>query len=230
MSEETTETAVTDSAAVAQTTTTDNAAVADAAVISVGENDQSRDENLLGQAVSKGEAGTTAAEDKASDFSIDKIQVPEGTTLDRSFAEKLTAFAEENNLSLENAQKIADMGLDISNRFAESRKDAQKKAIDRANEQWGKELLNDEVLNKNGEYENNIAVANQALRTFGDSELDSLLKTTGLVNYPPLVKAFYKIGTMIAEDRLVTADNSGRGVPGKEMTNKQFYDKSPKLN
>ena len=55
-------------------------------------------------------------------------------------------------------------------------------------------------------YEQNLSLAKSAVEQFGGEELKTMLNQTGLGNNPELIKAFARIGKMVASDEII-----GRG-------------------
>ena len=73
----------------------------------------------------------------------------------------------------------------------------------------------------------NLAVAKKALDTFGTPELRTLLNETGLGNHPELIRAFYKAGKAISEDKFVPA-GAGKGPQGGKDLSSRLYPNQPK--
>ena len=65
----------------------------------------------------------------------------------------------------------------------------------------------------------NVAVAKKAMDKFGTPELSKLLDETGLGNHPEIVRAFYRAGKAISEDRFVGGGGPGFGSvdPAKRL-------------
>ena len=65
----------------------------------------------------------------------------------------------------------------------------------------------------------NVAVAKKAMDKFGTPELTNLLNDTGLGNHPEIVRAFYRAGKAISEDRFVGGGGPSQGSvdPAKRM-------------
>ena len=65
----------------------------------------------------------------------------------------------------------------------------------------------------------NVAVAKKAMDKFGTPELSKLLDETGLGNHPEIVRAFYRAGKAISEDRFVGGGGPGTGSvdPAKRL-------------
>ena len=153
---------------------------------------------------------TKAPEEPPAEINYE-FELPEGFALDEATSTELIAFAKEKNLSVEEGQKLVDLGVAMRQREAEQYQVTQKQWVDsiKADPEMGGAQLNE-----------NIAVAKKALDAFGTPELTQLLDTTGFGNHPEVVRAFYKIGKSISEDRLVIGQGKPRGVsadPAKRM-------------
>ncbi len=64
-----------------------------------------------------------------------------------------------------------------------------------------------------------LAVAKQALDTYGDAELKSLLHSSGLGNHPALIRLLVKTGKTLATDAVVT----GRAPAGGKSLADRLY-------
>lgn len=123
-----------------------------------------------------------------------ELNMPEGVELDTAAADEFKAIAKELKLSAEAAQKVADVGAKMAQRQAES----HTKLV----ESWTELTKADKEVGGDKLHEN-LAVAKKALETFGTPELRDVLNATGLGNHPEVIRAFYKAGKAISEDRFV---------------------------
>lgn len=122
------------------------------------------------------------------------FEMPEGVELDKAAAEEFTAIAKELKLDQATAQKVADVGAKMVQRQAEAR----TKLV----EQWTNDTKADKEIGGEKLAEN-LAVARQAIETFGSPALKDLLNSSGLGSHPEVVKAFYKAGKAISQDGFV---------------------------
>lgn len=131
--------------------------------------------------------------------------------------EVMTEFegiARELNLPQEAAQKMLDkMGPKIAQ--------AQQDAIQRVQAEWTQAAQTDKEFG--GEkLQENLATAKKALETFGSPELVKMLNETGLGNNPEMIRAFYRAGKAISEDKFVPA-GSGKGPHGSTDLASKLY-------
>ena len=159
-------------------------------------------------------------EDKPGEGSEEKPEVPEayeftfadGMEVDADTLGNLSELAKELGLTQEQAQKIADLGVKQSERWAE----AQQQVLADAEKQWIDTLKADKDLGGD-KLDENMAVAKGALDKFGSPELTEFLKESRLGNHPELIRWAFKVGKAIADDSV---------VPGGRSTNvqqKPFY-------
>lgn len=123
-----------------------------------------------------------------------EFKMPEGVELDTVAADEFTVIAKELKLTQEQAQKVADIGAKQAQRQAE----AHAKQV----EAWTEAVKTDKEIGGDALPEN-LAIARKALDTFGTPELKDILNISGLGNHPAVIKAFYKAGKAISDDRFV---------------------------
>jgi hypothetical protein len=101
------------------------------------------------------------------------------------------------------------MGPVIAGRHAEVLTQAKAQWVEgaRSDKEFGGEKLTE-----------NLAVAKRALDTFGTPELRTLLNESGLGNHPEIIRAFFRAGKAISEDKFVTA-GSGSPKGAKDAAN-----------
>lgn len=130
-----------------------------------------------------------------------EFKAPEGTEFNANVIAAYSEVAKELNLPQDAAQKVLDKVAPVmAAQHVEAVKKISAEWIDavKSDKEYGGEKLDE-----------NIAIAKKALETFGTPELRTLLDTTGLGNNPELIRAFYRAGKAISEDRFV----GGKGTP-----------------
>lgn len=142
-----------------------------------------------------------------------EFKVPEGVQLDDRAQTAFSEVAKELNLTQEAAQKVLDkMGPVIAGRHAEALTQAKAQWVEAAqtDKEYGGEKLAE-----------NLSVAKKALDTFGTPELRTLLNESGLGNHPEIIRAFFRAGKAISEDKFVPA--TGDGPKGAKDPAKALY-------
>ena len=128
---------------------------------------------------------------------------PEGVALDAEVAGEFKTLAKELNLPQDQAQKVADIGVKLAQKWQTQ----QAAALSEAASKWATDSQADKEFGGD-KLQENLGVARKALDTFGSPELKTLLNESGLGNHPEVIRLLFKAGMAISEDRLV-AGKSG---------------------
>jgi len=144
-----------------------------------------------------------------------EFKLPEGTVMDPEGLAAFEPIAKDLGLTQEQAQKLVDLQLALNARGAEQAKAAQA--------QWLTDLKADKELG-GPNLPTTAKNVTSALARFGSPELNQFLDSSGLGNYPALVKAFNRVGAAMAEDKVLPA-----GMPPavRKSTAEIMYDKTP---
>ena len=148
------------------------------------------------------ETQTTETPSQVEYASTDFV-LPENSTIAPVLLEEYVANAKEAGLSKETAQKFLDMGQKVSERIHAE----HQAAWDARRTEWEEAAKSDKEYG--GEkFNENLAVAAKAYHEFATPELKALLDSTGLGNHPDMIRAFYKAGLLLSEDKVVAADRA----------------------
>jgi|TARA_R110001583_G_scaffold175476_3_gene330044 hypothetical protein len=161
------------------------------------------------------EAVTEAAESKASDAvepegkeeaevasapeSYEVFDLPDDFDMNEDTLGEYHTFAKENNLTQEQAQRGVDMVAQMKQAEMNQWVEQQKSWVDTAKQdaEYGGE-----------KFEENIAVAVKARDSFGTSEFNEMLDSSGLGNHPEMIRFLNRVGKAISEDSVVVGGNS----------------------
>lgn len=158
------------------------------------------------------DASTQATETKTDEVQVPEtyeLKMPEGVELDKAAADEFTAIAKELKLDQATAQKLADVAAAQALRRVEQH--VQQVTA------WAEQVKADKEIGGD-KFDENLGVARKALSTFGSPELAKLLDDSGFGNHPEIVKAFYKVGKAISEDRFVGGAAKGNDTdPAKKL-------------
>jgi len=157
------------------------------------------------------------SEDETAEVPEDyEFSLPEGVTIDDATLGDLKALSKDLGLSQEQAQKVADLGVQQSQRWAEQ----QVEYANKVRSEWADQVKADKEIGGMA-LDENLSSARAAIKEFGTPELVTLLDETGLGNHPEVIRAFYKVGKMIGNDRLVPGGrNSNEPLdPAKRLYN-----------
>lgn len=147
-----------------------------------------------------------------------EFSMPEGVTIDDATLGDLKSLSKDLGLSQEQAQKIADLGVQQSERWAQQ----QTEYANQVREEWATQVKADKELGGEA-FDQSIGLASRAIKEFGTPELVNLLNETGLGNHPEVIRAFFKAGKMIADDQVVPG---GRNNNNPLDAAKRLYDNS----
>jgi hypothetical protein len=175
------------------------------------------------QTESKGD-GKDGEADKAAGApeKYEPFKLPDGVVIDAQDSEALQAYAKENNLSQDAAQKIADLGAKQAEKFVTKLQEAQEAR----NTEWANAAKADKEFGGDKLVEN-LAVAKTFLDSFGSPELNTFLVSSGLGNHPEVIRLMVKAGKAISEDTAVQGGNPAT-APTKDIATALYGNSSPK--
>lgn len=138
-----------------------------------------------------------------------EFKLPDGVQMDDTGLAKFSEMAKDLNLTQEAAQTMLDkMGSH------------QAEAIERVKAEWSEGAKADKEFGGD-KLNENLAVAKKALDQFGTPALRTLLNESGLGNHPEIIRAFFRAGKAISEDRFVAG--SAGGSPASRDAAKSLY-------
>ena len=141
-----------------------------------------------------------------------EFKLPEDSKIDGAAVEAFSEFAKEAGLSQEHAQSLMD-------KLAPAMQARQAQAVETAKATWASESQADKEFGGD-KFSENLSVAKKAIDAFGSPALRTLLNETGLGNHPEIIRAFFKAGQSISEDRLVPSGSgakAGAKDPAKSL-------------
>ena len=128
----------------------------------------------------------------------------DGGEIDPAALEAFVPLAQEMNLNQEQAQKLVDL-------YARQVSGASSVAIEQwrsIEKGWVEEVRSDPDIG-GGRLNENLVLAARAIDAFGGNDLRSALDMTRAGSHPAIVRAFARIGRMIAEDGFVRGHSAG---------------------
>jgi len=130
------------------------------------------------------------------------FKLPENFKANDQFLGEFKNIAKELNLSQEQAQKLVDLqtkeGANTAQRFTSE----LQAHVDKTATGWATAAKADPEYG--GEkFTENVAIAKQALDTFGTPELKNLLKESRLGSHPEVIRFMFKAGKAISQDGFV---------------------------
>jgi hypothetical protein len=129
------------------------------------------------------------------------LKTPEGLPeIDRKVLDVYRDTVKELKLSNEHAQKVLDKVMPAIARQAEALQQQQSAA-------WAESAKADKEFGGTALGES-LKTAQAALAKFGSKELVEMLDKTGFGNHPEQIRAWYRVGKLMQEDRFVAADKA----------------------
>ena len=142
------------------------------------------------------EAPAEQAEPEGAPETYEDFELPEGVSMDSKTADIFKSAAKDLGLSQEKANKFASQMLPAIRAH-------QAEVLTQARTEWADSARGDKEFGGD-RLEANVAISAKALQQFGTPELSKFLADTGLGNHPEFIRAFYRAGKAISEDRVVT--------------------------
>lgn len=136
---------------------------------------------------------------------------------DQKTIEQFSDVARELNLPQDAAQKVLD-------KMAPVLAARQTEAIEAIRTQWADDAKADKEIGGD-KLDENLATAKKAIDQFGTPELRTLLDQSGLGNHPEVIRAFYRAGKAISEDRFVSGQGSQTGQ--QSMAQRMYPNMNP---
>lgn len=159
------------------------------------------DNSDASEASDEAEVGAKAEEPEATAVDFEALEMPEGFELDQGALDKAKPiFAELGIDSQEGVQKLVSL-------FAEVQGDQAAQvasAIATQHEEW----LAPVKAEWGSDYDERLGTAAKAMKAIGGDELAEALNITGAGNHSAVIKAFYKVGSLMSEDALVAGDSA----------------------
>lgn len=130
---------------------------------------------------------------KAEDFTVTGEYDP-------SVLSTYTELAKSMGITKDNAQKMLDQ-------MGPAMKQAELAKLESARAEWMQQSKSDPEFG-GAKLEASLQIANKAYEALASPTLKELLKESGLVNHPEMVRLFRKAGEMISEDHFVGGKNA----------------------
>jgi hypothetical protein len=160
-------------------------------------------------------------EDAPTRPTYSEFKLPEGVTADAEQLKPATELFAETGLSQDQAQKFIDLAM--ARETAAAHKSVQA-FVDLQN-QWVSEIKADPDIGGD-RLKSSLASANRAIDRLNVPGLREALNFTGAGNHPAVVKAFVRLGQMIAEDRFRPGHLTRPQVPRSPA--EVIYDGNPR--
>ena len=131
--------------------------------------------------------------------SYEVFNLPDDFDMNNDTLEDYHTFAKENNLTQEQAQRGVDMVAQMKQAEMTQWVEQQKSWVDDAKKdaEYGGE-----------KFDESISIAVKARDSFGTSEFNEMLDSSGLGNHPEMIRFLNRVGKAISEDSVVVGGSS----------------------
>ena len=154
------------------------------------------------------------------EYNFSKFLADEDFSLDDELTGKLIPIARKLNLSQESLDLLLELALEMSKKQKEIYKIDEKTMQEKNTTKYTELFKQDRNIPSSNslQLKEYMQTANNAYSQFASPNLKELLKSTGLIYHPEMIKMFFKIGELTKEDSL-----SYKGTPAvKELTPAQI--------
>jgi hypothetical protein len=176
------------------------------------------EEKAAAEAQAKKDAETKGAPEEYTDFKL-----PDTFKVDAPVMGEFKTLAKELGLTQEAAQKLVDMQAKLQTGNATAFTETLQAHVEKTASEWATAAKADPEYG-GAKFDENVAVAKQALDTFGTPELKALLKESRLGNHPEVIRFMFKAGKSISQDGFVP----GRASSAAKNTADVLYGTSVK--
>ena len=171
-------------------------------------------------------AAAKAEEDKAKAGAPEEyadFKLPETFKVDEPVMGEFKTLAKELGLTQEAAQKLVDMQAKLQSGNATAFTETLQAHVEKTATEWATAAKADPEFG-GAKFDENVAIAKQALDTFGSPELKALLKESRIGNHPEVIRFMFKAGKAISQDGFVP----GRASSAAKNTADVLYGTSVK--
>jgi len=163
------------------------------------------------EAAADGKPVTKGPDDKPQAEIKYDLKLPEGSHLDASAVERVTAKAKELKLTPEQAQSELNRESELLKTYVEGQQAQLAKTVDT----WVEEAKKDPEIGGDG-FVKSAEIAKRVVNRFGTEEFKKALNDTGLGNHPELIRVLTRIGRAMTEDQLILPSGQGKGPRAPE--------------
>jgi len=122
------------------------------------------------------------------------FDLPDDFDMNQDTLAEYHTFAKENNLTQEQAQRGVDMVAQMKQAEMQQWVEQQKSWVEdaKADAEYG-----------NDKFDESISVAVKARDSFGTSEFNEMLDSSGLGNHPEMIRFLHRVGKAISENSVI---------------------------
>ena len=151
-----------------------------------------------------------------------EFKFADGMALDSEVAGEFSGIAKELGLSQEGAQKVADLGAKMAQKFQAE----QAKTLQTAGDQWAADAQADPEIGGD-KLDASLAAGQRALKELGTPALTELLKTSRLGNHPEVIRFFARVGEKVSADQKLLTTGNGATTSMDSAARRMFPNMNP---
>ena len=151
-------------------------------------------ESTKSDAANKETEGQEETEAAGAPEEYETFDLPNDFDMNQDTLAEYHAWSKENNLTQEQAQKGVDMVAQMKQAEMQQWVEQQKSWVEdaKADAEFG-----------NDKFDESIAVAVKARDSFGTSEFNEMLDSSGLGNHPEMIRFLHRVGKAISENSVI---------------------------
>ncbi len=151
-------------------------------------------ESTKSDAANKETEGQEETEAAGAPEEYGTFDLPDDFDMNNETLAEYHTFAKENNLTQEQAQRGVDMVAQMKQAEMQQWVEQQKSWVEdaKADAEYG-----------NDKFDESIAVAVKARDSFGTSEFNEMLDSSGLGNHPEMIRFLHRVGKAISENSVI---------------------------
>ena len=155
--------------------------------------------------------------DKSAEYTIDKVDVPEGIGFTGEIRDEYRQLFHNLKLSQGQANKLFKAHMSIETEMFKAKQaeadKATEKAIDTLKTEYG------------ADYDKNVSIATKALKEYMSEDAFTRLKDKGFTSDPDVVEMFYRVGKTIIDDSVLTGTGAkSKGERPKDGQGRSTFD------
>ncbi|WP_300379626.1 hypothetical protein [Henriciella sp.] len=154
----------------------------------------------------KADDGEKKADADTPDPATFEFTTPDDVQMADETLEGVKSLAAELGLDNEQAQKIVDLGSQLSQRWASEIQSQHEAQVS----EWGEQAKADKEIGGD-KFEQSLADAKAAYDKFATPELTGFLNESGLGNHPEVIRLFARLNKQVGDDTLVAGQPAPSG-------------------
>ncbi|MCK5236707.1 MAG: hypothetical protein KAR06_06950 [Deltaproteobacteria bacterium] len=167
------------------------------------------------------EKGDKKTPDKKDEEVKYDLALPDGSLLDPSKLDEISAFAKENGLSAEEAQAVVER----ESKMAGDAQASNDKVIPALTKEWKDDAKADKEIGGDN-LTKSVELSSRVQERFGSEALGKMLEDTGFIHHPEWIRFTSRIGAIMSDDQFILAKTKD-GEDEQSYADK-FYGKTTK--